>query len=295
MSRQRDPGWSGAAFTPARQETQMPPLRSSSHKKSTKSAVHPSSSNPEATTAPAFPTEVAATAAAPGVAPPAPVPKSIRLTAAEAIAQLDALEAKLGLDIVISPNDKHQNRALNRVSDTALGLAADIVGAAPARFPDFSAIAPGASYVQEMAPLAARLGELAGHVQKSIQNQRAPASQQTLALYSVVKGLGRIVDNETMREKVTKLKAEIAIKPKAPKPKVTRAEKVARTAAKRLQARLDKAAGLLIAHGRPVPGTPSPVSVPPADKQVALVAPAATASGATAVTNGGAPPANAAH
>jgi hypothetical protein len=48
------------------------------------------------------------------------------------------MEAALDLDIVLPPNDKNQFTALNRVSDTALSLASDIVTADPLRFPDFT-------------------------------------------------------------------------------------------------------------------------------------------------------------
>ena len=121
-------------------------------------AAHRASTATEATTATVTSTEIATTAGAAGTsATPATVPKSLDTTVAQAMAQLDALEASLGLNIVVPPNDKDQNRALNRISDTALGLASEIVSSAPARFPDFSGIAPGAAYAGTMQPLADRI------------------------------------------------------------------------------------------------------------------------------------------
>jgi hypothetical protein len=191
-------------------------------------------------------------AAGPVVVPALP-PTSIKTLAQKVIAQLDAIEAMLDLDIVISPNDKHQIGAMNRVSDTAIGLASDIVSAAPERFPDFADLPAAASYVQVIGQVASRASELATHVQKSVQNQRAPAATKTLALYAVVKTLGRIEDNETMREKVTELKAEVAPKRRNPKPKVTKEQKLARKAADATAKRVDKALKVLAEAGVSMP------------------------------------------
>jgi hypothetical protein len=268
MSRTHEAGWSGGGITPCSSRVHMKKTaeHSTSHTKSVHAvhhtAHHAASAAPEATTATTTSTEIAATAGASGTpATPATVPKSLGTIVAQAIAQIDALEANLGLDIVVPPNDKDQNRALNRVSDTALGLASDIVSSAPERFPDFSGIAAGAAYAETMQPLAARIATLGTHVQNSIQNQRGPAAQQTLALYTVVKGLGRIVSNETMREKVPQLKVEIAPKHKVPKPKQTKSEKAVKVAAKNKGKRINKALATLAAEGVTIPAVNPPTTV----------------------------------
>jgi len=207
------------------------------------------------------------------------------------IAALDALEASLNLDIVIAPNSKHQIGALNRVTDTAIGLASDIVSAAPARFPDFADLPAAASYVQSMGQIASRATELATHVQKSVTNQRAPAATKTLALYAVVKGLGRITNNETMREKIPLLKAEVAPKHANPKPKESKGEKAVKKMSKAAAKRLLKAQAIVAAAGMPL--TPAVVAAP------ATTTPSASPSGSapassTGLANGAAaaPPAS---
>ena len=226
---------------------------------------------------------------------------------------MNAMESMLNLDIVISPNDKHQIGALNRVSDTAIGLASDIVSAAPDRFPDFTDLPAAASYVQTMGQVAERATTLATHVQKSVQNQRAPAATKTLALYAVVKGLGRITDNETMREKVPQLKAELAPRLKDPKPKETKTEKAVKKMSKQNENRVARAMKLLAKAGVAVPATipaaaststspPSPPSTPtptvaatPTGTSASTPTPTSTPNGAAtsngtaaAVTNGAA-------
>lgn len=204
--------------------------------------------------------------------------KSLSSTALMAMKELDALESKLDLDIVVRPNDKNQMRAATRVSSSALRMAADIVGAAPDRFPEFIGIADDAAYVETMLPLANRALALANHIQKSIQNRQAPASEKTLALYAVVKGLGRIADNETMREKVELLKAEVAPHSRA---KMTKAEKVVKLAAKRRAERILKAKQFLRDNGEAVPTSPAETpaaKAPQATPPKTIVAPAATPS-----------------
>jgi hypothetical protein len=186
-------------------------------------------------------------AASPATAP-APSP-SVDAVAAGAIAQLDLLEASLSLDIVINPNDVDQMRALARVTSAALGIASDIVSADPSRFPDFAGLPEAAAYVRAMTPLLARATELVTHLQKSILNQRTAASLKTLALYTVAKGLGRMAENQTMRDKVLELRAEIAPPRPSTKPKVTKAEKAARRSAKAKAARVAKALAFLEASG----------------------------------------------
>jgi hypothetical protein len=270
---------------------------STSHKKSSTSSK---STHPTPSAAPAAPELTPAASAAPS-ATPATGSRSgsssstpIDPTAAQAIAKLDALEASLDLDIVVPPNDKAQMRALSRVSDKALALAADIVSSDPSRFADFSAISPAVQHVETMVPVGARVAQLATHVQKSIQNKRTPAAQQTLALYAVVKGLGRITGNETMREKVPQLKAELAPKRTNPKPKVTKMEKAAKRLSTSRQKKLAKAMAVLADLGvtppAATPAAPATPSAPPAQPQAAPVAPATPTSAAPS-----APPAPAAH
>jgi hypothetical protein len=183
---------------------------------------------------------------------------SLSALAASVIAQLDAIESSLDLDIVVRPNDVSQNRALTRVSDAAIGLASDLVSSAPARFADFTQIASGASYIAAMEPLVERAMALALHLRKSVWNHRTPAAQQTLALYSVVKGLGRIVDNESMREKAIALKAEIAPKRRNAKPKVTAGEKAAKRVAAANEKKVAKAMKVLADAGITQVEAPSP-------------------------------------
>jgi hypothetical protein len=178
---------------------------------------------------------------------------SIRALAAKALAGLEAIETMLALDIVIRPNDKNQMYALNRVSDAAIGLASDIVTATPERFPDFAALPDAAAYVDAMSPVAARAAELAQHIKNSIQNQRSPAANTTLVLYGVVKHLGRLVDNETMREKVTLLKAEVAPARTNRPPLQTKSEKAVKQAARQRAARIAKAKALLAKEGVEAP------------------------------------------
>ena len=110
-------------------------------------------------------------------------------------------------------------------------------------------------------------------MQKSIQNQRAPAAQQALALYAVVKGLGRLVDNETMREKVLELKAELASKPRNPKPKVTKTQKAVNRAAKSTAEKVRKAKAVVAANS-PVASSAPPPEEHPAPNGVAPITPA---------------------
>ncbi|MGO8997650.1 MAG: hypothetical protein ACLQVI_30400 [Polyangiaceae bacterium] len=182
--------------------------------------------------------------------------------AAQVIAQMDAIESLLNLDIVVPPNDRYQIRALRRVTDTAIGLASDIVSAEPDRFPDFTDLPTAASYVKTLAQVAERASTLTAHLQNSIQNQRTPAASKTLALYAVVKGLGRITANETMREKIPQLKAEIAPKLKDPKPKQTKTEKAVKTMTKQNENRVARAMKLLAKAGVAVTTTPTATPTP---------------------------------
>ncbi len=176
-------------------------------------------------------------------------PPTIHELAAKALAGLDAIEAMLDLDIVIRPKEKSQMSALNRVSDAAIDLASDIVTAMPDRFPDFAALPDAATYVQVMTAVAARATELATHVTNSIQNQRAPAANTTLVLYGVVKHLGRLVENETMREKVAFLKEEITPRRGNRPPPQTKSEKAAKAAVRQRNARIARAKALLAKAG----------------------------------------------
>jgi hypothetical protein len=191
---------------------------------------------------------------------PADAPSSTEALSAvveKGIQALDDLEASLNLNIVVRPNDKAQMRALARVSNAALGLASGIVTAAPTRFPDFAGLPSQANYVETMTPFATRLGEFTSHVRNSILNEQAPAATQTLVLYGVVKGLGRMVDNQTMRDKVELLKAEVAPKRADAPPKQTKAKRSANAAAKRLADRVAKAKAFLAANDPEVGAAPS--------------------------------------
>ena len=139
--------------------------------------------------------------------------------------------------------------ALNRVSDAAIELASEIVTAMPERFPDFSPLPDAAAYVQVMTAVAARAAELAMHVTNSVQNQRAPAANATLVLYGVVKHLGRLVENETMREKVALLKEEITPRRGNRPPPQTKSEKAAKAALRQRNARIAKAKKRLATEG----------------------------------------------
>ena len=257
--------------------------RPSSSKKSTSKSNH-NPATPETAITPAeAPSSLAPIAVVP--TPPvtaAPVPSTSNSTlASEAMAQLDALEAKLNLDIVVRPNDKAQIRALKRVSDNALSLASDIVDSSPTELAAFSGIPAARDYAIAMSPVATRAALLATHLQKSIANKRTPAAQKTLALYAVVKGLGRIVTNETMRETVPLLKAEVAPKVKSPKRKETKEEKAAKRSAKSTAERDTKATAVLAAaNGAPPPtsGSSSPASAPAATAPAAAAPATATPS-----------------
>jgi hypothetical protein len=217
-----------------------------------------------------------------------PSPTELESLATDTVAQLKALEAKLNLDIVVPPTAKNQMRAMKRVSDKALGLAADIVSSDPARFADFAGLPASAQHVAAMSGVALQANELATHVQKSVQNHRTPAAQQTLALYSVVKSLGRVTSNETMREKIPLLKAEVAPKRKNPKPRVTKEQKMAKRAAASQAKRIAKAKGLLAQFGEPATPPPQEASPPPPEPtavpQTAPVAVPAATNGAPAPT-----------
>jgi hypothetical protein len=244
---------------------------------------------PETTTSPApAPSSATLTDAAsdPIVTPaagPAATPSSISSLAKKVIAQLGVLESMLGLDIAIRPNDKNQMNALKRVSDTAIALASNIVSGAPGDFPGFTGLPAAASYVESLGQVASRALELATHVQNGLQNQRAPAANQTLALYAVVKGLGRLPDNEAMREKVAALKAEVVKKPKDPKPKVTKSEKAVKRSAVASANRVKKALAVLAKEGQ-LPSAPAVAATPapaPAVGATALSSPASAIAPAT--------------
>jgi hypothetical protein len=250
--------------------------------------VSPAPANEVSSTTAAAVTPASATSAAP-VTSAAPKQASNSSIAAKAIAQLDAIEASLNLDIVIAPNDKKQIGALNRVSSTAIGLASDIVSENPGRFPDFADLPAAASYVETIGQVASRAQELATHVQKSVTNQRVPAATKTLALYAVVKGLGRITDNETMREKVSALKDEVAPKRHAPKPKETKGEKAVKRVAKANAKKVAKAVNVLTTAGvLPTAAAPTTAaSVPPATSGI-TAAPLAPATPGANAANGAA-------
>jgi hypothetical protein len=179
------------------------------------------------------------------------------------LTQIDALEASLHLDIVVHPNDKQQIAALARVSDAALSMAANVVAGMPSLGPQFGEL-PGASeYVQKMAPLVQRVTDFAAHLQKDIRNRRTPAALEALTLYAFLKSLARLPENETIREKVATLQAELAPKRKNPKPRVTKAQKVARSAAKRQAAKVAKAKELLASVAPVAPNTPAAAPSPP--------------------------------
>jgi hypothetical protein len=171
------------------------------------------------------------------------------------------------------------------VSIAALNLASEIVSAAPGRFPDFAGLPAAAAYVETMAPVAARAAELATHIENSVLNQRIPAATMTLALYAVVKSLGRITENETMREKIAELKAALVPKRKNPKPKETKGAKTVKRVAKSVSKRVAKALQTLAAAGITVPGAPStppaPAASPAPETGASSASAAPAANGAT--------------
>ena len=216
-----------------------------------------------------------------------PINPGLVALAASVLQSFDTLEASLDLNIVVRPNDKAQMHAMNRVSLAALGVASDIVRSDPARFPDFSGLPASAEYVQTMTPVAARLRAFADHLDNSILNQQSPAAQQALVLYSVVKGLARIDSNQTMRDKIAELKAELVPKRSDAKPKLTKGDKAARQSAQRLAARLTKAKQFLATND---PGSlASPVVTTPAALAVASPAPKAVVAMGSATPTTSAP------
>ena len=268
--------------------------QSKSKKSSTKSTTTPQSTKtaPKANALPsASPPATASAKTAAHITPatgasPAPAttgvtstPTPIDTLAAKAIAALDALEPTLNLDIVIPPNDQAQMRTLKRVTNAAIDLAAQIVKADPQRFSDFAGLPAAADYVDAMTGLYQRAALFATHVENSLQNQRAPAATQTLALYAVVKGLGRLVDNQTMRELTPQLKAALVPPRRNPKPKETATQKAVKRAARSQQKKLQKATQVLAAAGVTPPPTAPPTGTSPATPAVSGVAPA-TSNGA---------------
>jgi len=274
---------------------------STSKKSASKSKSNHNPATPETTPSPApVPSSTAPSNVAPDpVSTNSPPSPSIDALSKKALAQLEATEAMLQLDIVIPPNDKYQLAATKRVSDTAIGLASDIVSAAPERFPDFADLPSAASYVKIVGQVASRASELATHLQKSVLNQRAPAATKTLALYGVVRSLGRIEGNETMREKVAALKAEIAPKRTNPKPKVTKEQKAAKRSAAASAKRLAKAMKVIATAGASAPaaasaappGTVSAASPGGSQSAPPITVVTATPNGVAAASPNGAAPA----
>ena len=179
--------------------------------------------------------------------------------------------------------------ASKRVSNAAIDLAAQIVNTDPQRFSDFAGLPAAADYVEAMTGVYQRAALFATHVENGLQNQRAPAATQTLALYAVVKGFGRLVDNEAMRELIPQLKAALVPPRKNPKPKVTVTQKAVKRAAKSQQKKVQKATLLLAAAGVTPPPTAPPAGTSPATPAVSGTA--TTSNGVAPATSNGVAPA----
>lgn len=135
-------------------------------------------------------------------------------TAAEsAIQKLVKVESSLPIDHALPPNDVFQIRSSKRVSTTALVIAADIVRGDPKRFPDLdpAVMEDAAVYDNSLTGVAIQARQLADHLDKSMMKRRWPAAQQAMVLYDMLKSLGRIPANETIREKVKLLKQEMGV------------------------------------------------------------------------------------
>ena len=218
-----------------------------------------------------------------------PNPNPLDALVDAAVQDLDALETKLKLDFAIPPTEKSQTKVTNKVSLTALGLAASIASSDPARFPEYQSLPDAAAFVETMARLADRANELATHVGKAILKQRYPASILVLSLYQVVKGLARVADNEVMRENVPKLAKELA--PKRKKPAQTAEQAALKAAAKKRARRVAKAKAVIAANEAPIPvGPPAGGTAPAAEAQSASTQPAAAAAETAAPAASGAVP-----
>lgn len=128
-------------------------------------------------------------------------------------AALDALariERSLAIDDALPPNDLHQIRTSNRVTTTAIAIAADVAEAAPEHFIDVDAAAlrDAMEYDEPARRLAESLRRLAHRLEKSRMKRRWPAAQQTLVLYAALKSKARVPKHETFREKLALLRAE---------------------------------------------------------------------------------------
>jgi hypothetical protein len=154
-----------------------------------------------------------------------PTPDSIlahlKTVAAEAQAQLTAIEKSLALRAAFTAKEKQRVLPLLRITPEAMNVAADLVRRQPAVFGslDTTAMQTAAEYELVMAPLRFQLEHLAAAVHESIIAAKAPAAAQTLDVYAVAKPLARLKQGASMLPQIAMLKSLVrtTIKHRTPK------------------------------------------------------------------------------
>lgn len=164
-------------------------------------------------------------------------PIDLATLSASFLARLRALASTLPLDDSLTPAELQHARMAKRIPLQALVIAAGVLEAEPARFPDFDAADARAAvdYEQTMAPIADEMRVLAASIDRSVMKRRSAAAKQSLALYATMKGVARLPANEKTRSQVKEMADLLTTNRKKRDTSVTLAEteqlkKVARSA-----------------------------------------------------------------
>lgn len=135
-----------------------------------------------------------------------------------AVSSLQRLESSLDLDCAMLPDERKRLQGLGTVPAKAIAIAGNIAKQNPERFMDFDVqeMSGAVEFENEMAPLADQARAFADHLEQAIQKRRAPAASSTLALYAIVKGLGRVRANQAFRDHAANLHVLLKRRRKAP-------------------------------------------------------------------------------
>ncbi len=136
-------------------------------------------------------------------------------------ASIKLREAEKGLPLrdAITAADKLRATPLLRIVPEAMTLAIDLAERHKERFSDFDValVRDAAAYEVAMRPLAQQFRGMADRIEESIIASKAPAAEQTLALYGAAKSLTRFKKGESMLPQIRALKLLVRTRTKSRK------------------------------------------------------------------------------
>jgi hypothetical protein len=181
-------------------------------------------------------------------------------------AKLREAEKLLVLRTALTASDKKRAGPLLRIAPDAMTLAIDLAERHPDRFADFDValVRDAAAYEVAMRPLAQQLRSIADRIEEAIVASKAPAAEQTLALYGAAKSLARFKKGESMLPQLRALKALVRTRSKTRKSAAPNEPGTANANAHNAPAVAAPAANASTTTPSPTNGAHAPTSATPA-------------------------------